>query len=86
MTEERLQQIREGILKYRFDLSSFYEFRGMLLECLVEISRLRRGEFTPEEFQSLCHSLPTGCTREAFEKGCREYQDKLFGAKEKVDE
>lgn len=47
-----------------------------------ELERLRRGDFTPEEFQALCHHLDErpGCTREAFEQGCREYQMKLFGA------
>lgn len=44
----------------------------------IEIERLKRGAFTPEEFQNLCHNLE-GCTREEFQRGCTEYQRKLFG-------
>lgn len=44
-----------------------------------EIERLKRGDFTPEEFQNLCHNLPEHCTHEVFDAGCRQYQSKLFG-------
>jgi hypothetical protein len=48
-----------------------------VVELLAEIDRLRRGDFTPEEFQNLCHnSFP--CSREVFEQGCKDYQAKLF--------
>ena len=49
---------------------------------LGEIDRLKRGDFTPEEFQNLCHHRDEkpGCTRKDFEEGCQEYQTKLFGA------
>lgn len=52
-----------------------------IAELEAELTRLKRGEFTPEEFQRLCHHWDErpGCTREAFEQGCREYQKKLFG-------
>ncbi len=43
-----------------------------------EIARLKRGDFTPEELQNLCHNLDES-DREAFCKGCLEYQKKLFG-------
>jgi hypothetical protein len=49
---------------------------------VAEVRRLKRGDFTPEEFQELCHNLherPGGCTRDVFAAGCREYQEKLFG-------
>jgi hypothetical protein len=48
---------------------------------VAEIRRLKRGEFTPEEFQALCHHRDErpGCTRADFEAGCREYTAKLFG-------
>lgn len=46
---------------------------------LEEVTRLKRGDFTPEEFQKICHNLPEDCKREDFEKGCKEYQEKLFG-------
>jgi regulator of replication initiation timing len=53
--------------------------RAVKLE--AEVARLKRGEFTPEEFQNLCHHRDEtpGCTRAAFEDGCRVYQEKLFG-------
>lgn len=46
-----------------------------------EVRRLKRGHFTPEEFQNLCHHLDEkpGCSPEAFAAGCAEYQRKLFG-------
>jgi predicted RNase H-like nuclease (RuvC/YqgF family) len=47
----------------------------------AEVTRLKRGDFTPEEFQNLCHHRDekSGCTRRDFEDGCRKYQDLLFG-------
>ena len=50
-----------------------------------EITRLKRGDFTPDEFQGLCHHLDErlGITREEFCHGCEEYQEKLFGPKER---
>lgn len=50
----------------------------------MEVERLKRGDFTPEEFQALCHHRDEkpGCTRTDFEEGCREYQRKLFGPAE----
>lgn len=49
-----------------------------------ENNRLRSGELTEVEIHNLCHRLnetnPT-CTRHEFERGCREFQDKLFGEK-----
>ena len=47
----------------------------------AEISRLKRGDFTPEEFQNLCHNRheSPGCTRADFEAGCVQFQEKLFG-------
>lgn len=49
-----------------------------------EINRLKEGNLSEEEFQNLCHNLcKLKLTREQFEQGCRDYQDKLFGKKEK---
>jgi hypothetical protein len=47
--------------------------------------RLRRGEFTAEEFQNLCHSIETkpGVSFEEFCDGCHAYQKKLFGTSER---
>src|SRR4026208_1549117 len=46
-----------------------------------EIQRLKEGNFTPEEFQNLCHNLQ-GKGRDDFEIGCIQYQEKLFGKKQ----
>ena len=43
-----------------------------------EADRLRRGDFTPEEFQNLCHNFSED-DKQKFFQGCREYQKKLFG-------
>ena len=42
----------------------------------AEIARLKRGDFTPEEFQALCHNRDEkpGCTRAEFAAGCMTYQ------------
>lgn len=44
----------------------------------AEIARLKAGDFTPEEFQNLCHKFSEK-DKEAFCKGCEDYQTKLFG-------
>jgi hypothetical protein len=41
-----------------------------------EAARLKRGDFTEEEFQGLCHNLPEECARR-FGMGCVEYNRKL---------
>jgi hypothetical protein len=50
-------------------------------ELRAEVERLKRGDFTPEEFQNLCHNLheKPGCTLELQGKGCDAFQKKLFG-------
>lgn len=47
-------------------------------ELEAENARLRRGDFTPEEFQNLCHKEPplSFCD---FAEGCHKYQRELFG-------
>lgn len=52
---------------------------GVIQALRDEVARLKRGDFTAEEFQNLCHNLPEDCTSEAFCNGCEEYQKKLFG-------
>lgn len=54
---------------------------GKLEAAEAEIARLKRGDFTPEEFQNLCHNRheSPGCTRADFEAGCVQFQEKLFG-------
>jgi hypothetical protein len=45
---------------------------------LREIERLKRGDFTEEEFQNLCHNF-SEADECRFKRGCEEYQRKLFG-------
>ena len=59
-----------------------YRVASDIRRLVAEVRRLKRGDFTPKEFQDLCHHRDErpGCTRESFEAGCREYQRKLFGS------
>lgn len=46
---------------------------------------LTHTKLTGEEFQLLCHNMHehgTPCNRAEFNKGCQEFQDKLFGVKD----
>jgi hypothetical protein len=47
----------------------------------AQLARYKRGEFTDEEFQELCHNLHTKrpCGPTDFCNGCEDYQIKLFG-------
>ena len=49
-------------------------------ELIAEVQRLKRGDFSQEEFQNLCHNFDESdeCR---FLDGCRDYQRKLFGNK-----
>jgi hypothetical protein len=62
-------------------LRNFDALRDTLRSQAAEIERLKRGDFTPEEFQNLCHNRHADpmCTPEDFFAGCAEYQRKLFG-------
>ena len=44
----------------------------------AENTRLKKGNFTPDEMQNLCHNLTT-TDAQTFATGCTEYQCKLFG-------
>jgi len=44
-----------------------------------EIDRLKQGDFTKEEIHEFCHKLAETVPRQEFEKGCRDYQLKLYG-------
>lgn len=56
-----------------------------LAKLTEENARLKRGDFTPEEFQALCHHRDEkpGCEFMDFTNGCHEYQKKLFGQSER---
>ena len=53
-------------------------------ELIAEVQRLKRGDFSQEEFQNLCHNFDESeeCR---FLDGCRDYQRKLFGNKKPED-
>lgn len=57
---------------------------SLVLMLTAEIRRLKRGDFTAEEFQALCHHLDENpaCTPLEFMRGCFEYQQKLFGIRD----
>lgn len=44
-----------------------------------EVERLKRGDFTEEEFQNLCHNTDIQAGFDVFAKGCEAYQQKMFG-------
>lgn len=44
----------------------------------LELERLKRGDFTEEEFQNLCHNFSEE-DKVSFFRGCTEFQKKLFG-------
>lgn len=64
------------LLRSGLDALDFY-----INELRAEITRLKEGRFTPEEFQNLCHGFSED-DREAFCRGCEEYQAKLFGPRD----
>jgi len=43
-----------------------------------ELDRLKRGDFTENEFQNLCHQFEDKDVYK-FANGCVEYMNKLFG-------
>lgn len=83
LTPEQRALIEEGLRSCPCDgsLDGDCEAWGCrtILFLLTEIDRLKRGEFTEEEFQNLCHNLSTD-DQERFKRGCEEYQKRLFGS------
>ncbi len=62
------------------DIPRWGKFDRVLVGILLdEITRLKEGNFTPEEFHNLCHNRKPPVTREEFAEGCRWYQEQLFG-------
>lgn len=60
-------------------MRTFIRMQGAKIEELQnEIERLRKGDFTEEEFQNLCPNMD-GDRFENFCNGCDLYQRKLFG-------
>lgn len=55
-----------------------YDLTQQIVQLREENARLKRGEFSSEELQNLCHNL-TEDDYKAFCDGCDGYQRKLFG-------
>lgn len=55
------------------------DLRQELAAVTQDRDRLLSGNFTPEEFQNLCHNEGVQSGFEAFVNGCEAYQQKLFG-------
>jgi hypothetical protein len=75
VTDEEMKNLEEWATRH----STFGHVQAMLtLKLIEENRRLKSGAFTRDEFMGLCHDkFP--CSREDFEAGCKEYQDKIFG-------
>lgn len=50
----------------------------LLHEAYHELERLSEGNFTPEEFNNLCHNKKP-VTRCEFEEECKKYTNELYG-------
>lgn len=70
--------LKQALRVYQLSLSDV-KLPNKLVE---DNERLREGDFTPEEFQNLCHCIPEN-NQDAFFTGCAEYQKKLFGVSER---
>ncbi len=74
LTEEELQGMRIEAAPFPGCYMSPFHVAALLLE----IARLKRGDFTEEEFQNLCHHFDEN-DETRFKEGCAAYQKKLFG-------
>jgi hypothetical protein len=77
---DRLQRI-EGLYQRLQEVNHDVQVHNEFLT--KEVARLKRGDFTPEEFQNLCHNRhdKPGCTPLEFAQGCVGYNKELFGDK-----
>lgn len=64
--------------EFPFGCDAIDHVAGVLLAARDEIDRLKRGDFTEEEFQNLCHNFSHDDAAR-FKAGCEKYQRKLFG-------
>lgn len=74
--EARLGVVQQSNAAWR---AQFEGQREITIACATHRDRLLRGEFTPEEIHGFCHRLRETVPREEFERGCRAYQEKLYG-------
>lgn len=81
------KQEREEIKNTYRVVTSQVRLRAMIVGLLIDTDRLEQqverllaGNFTPEEFQDLCHTIPADDVCK-FTDGCAGYWKKLFGDK-----
>ncbi len=78
MTEEVLSKMENALDIRRTFIESEEWTTLRAIELIEEIKRLKRGDFTEEEFQNLCHNFSEE-DKDKFRQGCVDYQKKLFG-------
>lgn len=73
---------RQRVLDLRTQLATIENTNALcatVRHLLSENERLKRGDFTADEFQNLCHSTDIQAGFDAFADGCEAYQQKMFG-------
>ena len=81
-SDERNKWLYDATVEWNVPGKGIYTVDRLVAEIRrldAEAERLRRGDFTEEEFQNLCHNFDEA-DLERFGKGCEAYQRKLFGA------
>lgn len=75
------------VYNWRGSENGYNEMDRRRLAAEKEVERLKRGEFTREEFQNLCHNRheKPGCTAQDFFDGCAAFQKSMFGHSERED-
>ncbi len=85
MSDDELNAMEAEMHREQKACETYYQPHsvGYVLTLISEVRRLKRGEFSPDEFQSLCHHRDEkpGCTEIDFKNGCAEYWKRLFGEK-----
>lgn len=87
LTPEVLAEMRGGLPGSRHFVDSRHWTADRARNLLNEYERLKEGNFTEAEFQNLCHNMKvdgkplTYEDVERFQRGCDDYQRKLFGTK-----
>ena len=83
---ENLLKRREAQLVHVYDWRfekelELNELKHQLAETKTEVKRLKLGDFTEEEFHTVCHNLSED-DEQRFIQGRSDYQKRLFGYKD----
>ena len=66
------QEIRNKLKAAGYDVTEPIDMHGIALT---------QGQpLTKQEFHDLCHDMPPKVPRCEFEKGCKQFQDEIYGA------